>query len=282
MIELSVVLLVLIGLAGLALPYVNRYINKISNASSAESAAELLASLQRQQADYDGLPNGLNSLLDNTGNCPAGYLDNTTTQGVPLAPATICGPGITPTILNFCIYTQNFQKFTCAAANCSNANVIKSLEAAGIKTVASLPYGFACANADGTYAFSQTGGATFSQENPTAPLTSSSLLVSDRNAVQGLDIAAALNYRLPAGHTMIVLGAGPSTAVYAKSLAFAPVLFSAKTSLQPDFVYSRFLVALDVDYTHGSPARMIGIVHAPDIKVGWQSLRSDIEGYYSQ
>ncbi len=41
LIELTVVLLVLIGLAGLALPYISGFVGKTHNATSAASGAEL-------------------------------------------------------------------------------------------------------------------------------------------------------------------------------------------------------------------------------------------------
>ena len=287
LIELTVVLLVLVGLAGLTLPYVGSFVSKTHNSTSADSGSALYSGLSTYQVQFQGLPNGLNSLLEGTGAFPASYLDNTfvtgATSAAPIYPAT---PSLTDTT-NFRIYTP------VTPATATAGNELASLNAAGITKLASLPTGTVTLNTDGTYTPSGAiagTGATFTAEIAPATLTAASLFVSDANAAQGTDIATALNYTVPANHALIVLGVGASNAAIGKTLATVPVHFGDKGTLQPQLTYSRFLAAVDVDKSVGSgtvanpspkAAKIIGIVHAPDTGDKWESLYSSISNYYT-
>lgn len=66
LIELSVVLLILVGLAGLMLPYVSGFIAKTHNSTTVDTVAELNSTIQRYQSSKWALPNKLETLVDNT------------------------------------------------------------------------------------------------------------------------------------------------------------------------------------------------------------------------
>jgi type II secretory pathway pseudopilin PulG len=300
LIELTVVLLVLIGLAGLTLPYVQGFIGKTHNSTSAATGADLFAALSIYQSQNAGLPNNLNLLTDKlVAAAPLSYLDNTfATQAVGAAYGSIAANS-----------TTNFALLTAPAANAGNygaaagpagflANAITSLQGAGITRVAISPAGTITPNADGTYTAGlgiAAAGATFTPEVLGTAITPTTTLVTDN--VQGLSgvnplagagtIATALGYTPANGHQLIVLGVGAGNAAVGKSLAAVPVHFGDKGSLQPTYTYSRFLAAVDVD-TLGTgvngavqPAKIVGIVHAPDVTDGWESLFTSIAGYYA-
>lgn len=67
LIELTVVLLVLIGLAGLAIPFVSGYVGKTHNSTGGISGAETFSALSAYQLTQGGYPNNLDLLADATG-----------------------------------------------------------------------------------------------------------------------------------------------------------------------------------------------------------------------
>lgn len=67
LIELTVVLLVLIGLAGLMIPYVSGFVSKTHDSTGSFNAAALDANIQRYQAEKLGFPSNMESLVDTGG-----------------------------------------------------------------------------------------------------------------------------------------------------------------------------------------------------------------------
>ena len=265
LIELSVVLLVLIGLAGLTLPYVSGFIGKTHNSTSSDTGVSLFSALQLYQTQNNSLPNNLNTLTDTAG-ALVNYLDDTFAGTSPGSNFAAAGP------------VTNFKLLTGAT---TITNAVGSLKAAGITSVAQLPVSSAIVvNNDGT--FTNPVNATFNVETPVA-LTTTTKLVTDANATTpGADIATALGYNTPSGHTLIVLGVGTANSAVGKTLANVPVHFGDKAALQPTLTYSRFLAAVDVDTANGTaPAKIVGIVHAPDTTDKWESVYSTIAGYYA-
>ncbi|GAB4255657.1 MAG: hypothetical protein Kow0065_03870 [Methylomicrobium sp.] len=68
LIELTVVLLVLIGLAGLMIPYVGGFVDKTHNSVNADSLGAVNSAIQRYEVQFMGYPDGMDSLIeaDNT------------------------------------------------------------------------------------------------------------------------------------------------------------------------------------------------------------------------
>ena len=260
LIELTVVLLVLIGLAGLALPYVSGFIGKTHNSTSADTGSNLFTALQRYQVEDFSVPSNLNALVQPDGATIAPYLDNSWSSGV-----------------------TNFAAFTAL----STPGALQSLAAAGITSYATLPAGTSSTNPDGTFANSLSSGATFTPETlgvtPTVLVTDTTGggTATPAQAAAHTSIAGALGYNVPTNHALIVLGVGASNTAVGKTLASVPVHFGDKASLQPTYTYGRFLAAVDVDTTGVQPAKVVGIVHAPDTTDKWESLYSSIAGYYA-
>ena len=299
LIELTVVLLVLVGLAGLTIPYISGFVGKTHNATSADSGASLFNSLQLYAVSNNGLPNGLNLLTDKlVATAPISYLDNSFNNTTANTGAAGVGYGVTATnsTTNFALLDP-----TTAPKAGTLAKAITSLQNAGVTKLATLPAGTVAVNADGTFTAGGgilNNGATFTPEIAPASITATTTLVTD--TVNGLaggtpvvgangltangSIAGALGYTPATGHQLIVLGVGQANAAIGKTLSSVPVHFGDKGSLQPTYTYSRFLAAVDVD-TAGvtgtvQAAKMVGIVHAPDTTDGWESLYSSISAYY--
>ena len=305
LIELTVVLLVLIGLAGLTLPYVSGFIGKTHNSTSSASGSDLFSALSVYQSQNLAYPNNLNLLTTGAAasSTLATYLDNsfasvvTAGLGVPYA-----GIPTNFTALAIPTATGNYGATLPASAAVTLTNATNSQKQAGITKFAQLVAGNITPNADGTYTAGGTlsGGATFTPEYVNIA-TPAALVTDTANGLSGTGIAAvtptnaaitgvtatgtiasALGYTVPAGHQLIVLGVGSANTAVGKSLASVPVHFGDKGSLQPTFTYSRFLAAVDVDTLNGTaPAKIVGIVHAPDTTDGWESVYSTIAGYYA-
>ena len=74
LIELTVVLLVLVGLAGLMIPYVSGFVTKTHDATGSDSLASLNSAIQRYDVQFLGQPAGYDSLMsDITGGGGAVY-----------------------------------------------------------------------------------------------------------------------------------------------------------------------------------------------------------------
>ena len=79
LVELAVVLLVMTGIAAVALPYAGKMLDSAAHAVNAESGQELMNQLQGYVAKTGSLPDGMDSLLtmDSSGTAsPALYLDD--------------------------------------------------------------------------------------------------------------------------------------------------------------------------------------------------------------
>jgi len=104
LIELTVVLLVLIGLAGLMIPYVSGFVSKTHDSVNSDSLAAANNAIQRYDVQFMGQPNGYDSLMSTVDTSGAGaiyakmmggtgtndYLKTVSVQGSALA-----GVGIT-------------------------------------------------------------------------------------------------------------------------------------------------------------------------------------------
>ena len=74
LIELTVVLLVLIGLAGLMIPYVSGFVSKTHDSVNSDSLAAVNGAIQRYDVQFMGQPNGYESLMSTVDTSGAGAI----------------------------------------------------------------------------------------------------------------------------------------------------------------------------------------------------------------
>jgi len=89
LIELTVVLLVLIGLAGLMIPYVSGFVSKTHDSTGTFNSAALDANIQRYQVEKVGFPSGLESLIEGSASTGAVYTKMMTTGFYDATPVTM-------------------------------------------------------------------------------------------------------------------------------------------------------------------------------------------------
>jgi type II secretory pathway pseudopilin PulG len=269
LIELAVVLLVLVGLAGLLLPYAGGFIGKTHHATSADAGNSLASSLLQYQALKGAYPQNMEALTSNGTLMATDLDDNYWTS----ADGTRSGT----TGSNFALLP-------------TNSSIQLSLQAAGILKVAYNQAGSQSTATDGT----PTNGinptfATATLNNTITAAAPTQWVTSGTNGTHdgGLTIyklfypSLGNTVGLPAGKNVIVFGIGQDTTAIGVTLSSAPVYFSDKAVANPSVTYGRFLAAFLVDNTGTSPApaQLLGIVHAADTTDGWQNLSSNIAGF---
>ncbi len=300
LIELAVVLLILVGLAGLTLPYVGGFVSKTSTATGAASNADLYNALSLYQAQTGGYPNNLD-LLTNGTNMDFTLDDYEVTNGAPMnwqiASAAAGAAGAVPSATNFSV-----------------SNIAASLQAAGINTLVPSPHANAngvpptnfYTNANGNYVVTSGVSVTFDPAfasmtpipvaNAAAFVTSYDDMFTSicypgslpNNCVSGMNyggtIGNELGYTIPPGHAIIVLGVGMVNSAIGVSLGSPPVVFAPKPQAQPQLVYARYMAAFDVDTQHTSnqgaaAAKLVGVVYG-DSSMMLESIGTSIANYY--
>ena len=313
LIELAVVLLVLIGLAGLTLPYVGGFIAKTSTSTGATSNADLYNALALYQAQTGGYPNNLD-LLTNAGDIDQVLDDYSVTAAA--------ADGSTAGSMNWDIVSGSAPSGTGTA---TAAAIGASLLAAGINTVVPSPHtgDLKYTNVNGTYALTNTSGTgkdavtneisatfdpAFGGQTPIKVTDAEAYVTTKDNMFKSICTGAApydtpnkcitknyggtignlLGYTIPPGHAIIVLGVGTRNSAIGVSLASAPVVFAATPTAQPQLVYARYLAAFDVDTQHtatstgsnmATPAKLVGVVYGPSSMM-LESAGSSIQNYY--
>lgn len=308
LIELAVVLLVLIGLAGLTLPYVGGFIAKTSTSTGASSNADLYNALAMYQAQTGGYPNNLdlltkgtdidqvlddmsNTAYDPTDGSPGGNMNwgivngsapggNGTATAAAIG-ASLLAAGITTVVPSphtgtTLKYTNDNGTFTLL----NGTNVISATfdPAFGGQTPVSV-------TAAGAYVTSVDGMFT-SICTSAAPYNTPNSCTKPKN--YGGTIGNLLGYTIPPGHAIIVLGVGTRNSAVGVSMASAPVVFAATPTAQPHLVYARYLAAFDVDTQHtgsatagnvATPAKLVGVVYGPSSMM-MESVGSSIQNFY--
>lgn len=97
LIELTVVLLILVGLAGLLIPYVGSFVQKTHDSTSSSNLAQLNNAMGRFIAEKNRLPAHMSALINNadatagTASCAAGFTDPNGSTFVNTADGIFCG-----------------------------------------------------------------------------------------------------------------------------------------------------------------------------------------------
>ncbi len=231
--ELVVVMVILIALAGILLPLFPSMLNRAHTSSSAISGAELSKAIQTYQALYYGYPN----LLDNLALTSGGLV----------------------TFLNGSDTATNL---TTTSLSDGMASALSSV---GIQYISQVTAASTAANGNGTVpAFSPTffpynaipaltyTAATSTSGAITTP-TGAATTLSSGTSVAILGTQSVTDLALTQNATYVVFGVGSYSTMSGKTIDDAPVHFDDDPTASPNLAYARFGVLFQVtDYT-GTP-----------------------------
>lgn len=233
LIELTVVLLVLIGLAGLLIPYVSGFVSKTHDSTGDNNLASLNNTIQRFQTQYMKFPNNMQALADVSGatyvnlmNTNAGvYVPTTYTVGtdiIPVASLTSAGIGSIED-LNQTAGTFNGTSATFTAANPAGPIALTGTNAVGMLTV-----GLGAETAVGTDNYASI------EEH-----------LADAFGKLRTEFNATCN-------DYVILGIGQESEMTGRAIQDAPIHFAQNGNMGPDKKYNRFVAVFEVDKANGT------------------------------
>jgi len=234
LIELTVVLLVLIGLSGLLIPYVSGFISKTHDSTGATNIAEVNGAMERYAAQYQGYPDGLDSLINATGTTAAGEVYGDSPMGSSLAGGDLLmGP-------------------RCIAAHTLTMGEAMTLTMSGVDNVvmmnsdtADATFDSAELNTDGTPVTQAIAAdaivATLAGTMNCVSSSNDGLMFSDSN-LRGI---LTLRPNTSAFH-YVVMGVGQNTSMMGKVMMSAPVHFAQSGAMSAKNKYNRFGVVFQV------------------------------------
>ncbi len=242
LLELTVVLLVLIGLSGLILPYAQGYLQRTHDSTGNDNLWELNNAIGLFQAKYNEQPDGFHSLINSSG---AVY---TKLMNVSLvAPRT---------------YTAG-----------TNKKPLKSLKMAGIDDV----WVMKTSPASATFDAITTPIKTIPMPNGSGSVTLAIVTIETGSFASKEEHLAYAFYNNTAKKTefdtncfdYVVFGVGPEREMVGHTIADAPLHFASAGGMGPDKKYNRFVAVYAVQKATGTvgssdcgedirPAKFIG------------------------
>jgi type II secretory pathway pseudopilin PulG len=253
LIELTVVLLILVGLAGLLIPYVSSFTTYTHDTTSDHSLASLNNAMQRFQSQYNAAPDNLENLISSS----AGSATDTNTNCVAAVADDVFCKLLNPALFD-------------AELAATYPGIALQLKNAGISTVY---------NVDNT-----TTDATFKATGSNSTTATSSVtawsVIKDQAAVNnlGVNVADELSDALgmnetalatnSAGSIFVALGVGQQSQLTGNTISDAPVHFATTADLGPAAYYNRFVAIYEItrptSITTTSAAKFIGTVIPKD------------------
>ena len=225
LIELTVVLLVLIGLAGLMIPYVGGFVSKTHDSVNSDELAAVNGAIQRYDVQFLGYPSDLDSLIE-TGSS---------------------------TVYSKMMRSANFSSYQL------KTDELKSLTSVGIKSV----YDMNTVTADSATFKATTGSSrTLASGGSVAELAeiSSSMAFNDvmcPNLFNGKECSATDNH-------YIAFGVGARNKMIGRTISEAPVHFAKQGDMNAFNKYNRivavFEVPKDATANTGKDAKFMGTV----------------------
>jgi type II secretory pathway pseudopilin PulG len=240
LIELTVVLLVLIGLAGLLIPYVSGFVSKTHDGTGTFNSAGLDNNIQRYIAEKTSLPNNMEALI----NGAAGGAGLTDVNCAGVAVGTVYCK-----MMNTGFFTTAVVDST-AAVGSADLMRYNSLNMAGINSL--------------YYNEPNTDNATFGSIMPTPTALAGAATNVAIVAAVNLDGVAgnepledhlAAAFERPANkfdstcYDYAVFGIGDSTDMIGKTMSTAPVHFAQQGTMGPVNKYNRFVAVVQIDKT---------------------------------
>jgi len=259
LIELTVVLLVLIGLAGLMIPYVGSFVEKTNDSTGSANLAQLNNAMGRFITERNRVPHHLESLLNNadstagTGSC----------SGTVTADTVYCGLA-TPTAFEPVTYTEGTDDT--ALESLAKANMymwVNNNQNAANKTFSSgtaMKYLPGEGNNTGTTVSFARFPAGATNTDPTTNGTTDTTNHATRQLLSTLLGGAGMDY-YPECHDYIVMGIGDSSELIGKTMTSSPVNFAKNAEEGPVQNYNHYIAVFQVDRANAGGASLMGDTH---------------------
>jgi type II secretory pathway pseudopilin PulG len=231
LIELTVVLLVLIGLAGLLIPYVSGFVGKTHDSTGSSNLANLDNTVQRYHTQFNGAPNNLEALINGA--------------AATAAAAPDCAAATADTV--YCkmmnpAFFATAQLDSTAAAGSPELIRFNSLNMAGITSL--------------LYNNPDTGNATFQSTLATPTTLAGAAHTIATVAAVGTGtiedhMAAAFGRPVTnfdsTCYDYVAFGIGEGSSMTGRVMSTAPVHFAQNANMGPVNKYNRFIAVYQVD-----------------------------------
>jgi len=223
LIELTVVLLVLIGLAGLMIPYVGGFISKTHDSTGSDSLASLNSAIQRYDVQFMGQPSGYDSLMATnlTGGTVYGKMMGGTGTNDYLKTVTVAGKSLVDAGISSLMVMDDAAADATFAATASSGTV-----------------------ADGTDYLLAALSTKGSMCSMSMPMDAMGCIENDADlsAILGRSVNTSAN-------DYIVFGVGQDSEMVGKTVSEAPVHFAKTGAMSANNKYNRILAVYQVAKT---------------------------------
>jgi len=268
LIELTVVLLVLVGLAGIMMPYVGSFVGKTHDATGAQNANRSGEAIVRYGTTHDGYPANFDSLLT----------DALGATGVAVIDYTMADIMTMPA--NSTALTQYGWSATSLAAT-GNESLCGSIGKAGLGTVIDMDDGTKTAfnpTFDNEAAVTATVQTVTMNMNGTVNTCIGNVVVMDSTFVE-----EAMGITVDATKTYVVFGIGQMNDAVGKTMQEAPVHFAKNADMNASKAYNRFVAIFAADNSaatadEAGQATYVGTAMAMSAIVGAQK---ELANYYA-
>lgn len=266
LIELIVVMMILIALAGLLVPMLPSMLTRAHTSTCSTNMGETVRAITNYQALYSQYPSNFDALSD--GKTLIDYLAG----GAAATNAGITGQGAGPG-------NNEVTGITLTANEATNLTGvgISTLQAM-VPSATGAPAGFdptfnyypATANPPTDNTLAVAGGLVVGGMDPT----------HDGNTSTSWARCVALN--LPTTGRYVVVGIGPRVGMVGKTIQTAPVHFGDQPALNPEYGYERLVAIFQIsDSAPGvtmTQARLVGTAPIHDTGVG--SIQDELQNWY--
>jgi len=270
LIELTVVLLVLVGLAGLMMPYVGSFVGKTHDATGAQNANRSGEALVRYNTTHNGFPANLDSLLVTAGTgASAALIDST-------MPEVMAGGFDAATRLTNLGTTYGWSVLD--LSDPANVSVCGSIGKAGLGTVTDMVLTPANPTFDNAAAVASVKTVTVNMQGKVTACTGGVVEMSSAEVETAMGITADAN------KTYVVYGIGQLNAAVGKTMQDAPVHFAKNADMNASKAYNRFVAIFAADKTAAASdeaghATYVGTAMAMGSIVGAQK---ELANYYTE